>query len=467
MSVFSKVTIQSLRKNKLRTAVTIIGIVLSAAMICAVTTFASSIQNFALENAIYYDGNWHGKVETADYSEYKNFLDEKSLETVYYAQQLGYAKVDSKNEYKPYLYVLGVDEGFRESMPLHLTEGRLPETSAEIVLPEHLAENGELVYRLGDSLTLKLGERMSEGYALGQNNPCFGYDENGVSYLLPEDIVERETVTYTVVGFYERPSFEEYSAPGYTAITIAEEDAKESYKYDVYFRMNNPKQLYSFMEDNKIDGSSNRDVLMLSGASGHASFYAVLYGLAGVIIALIMFGSISLIYNAFSISVSERTKQFGLLSSIGATKKQLRKMVFFEALVVSAVGIPVGVLAGVGGIGITLHFVGDMMSDLEEIPLRLCVSAGAIIVACIISLVTVLISAWIPSNRATRGSAIEAIRQTTDIKAKAKDVKTSKLVYKLFGFPGMLANKHYKRNRKKYRIQMIRHRDLVAIFVPA
>ena len=50
MNVFHKVTLASLKKNPVRTTVTIIGIMLSAAMICAVTTSVSSLRNFALEN---------------------------------------------------------------------------------------------------------------------------------------------------------------------------------------------------------------------------------------------------------------------------------------------------------------------------------------------------------------------------------------------------------------------------------
>ena len=185
----------------------------------------------------------------------------------------------------------------------------------------------------------------------------------------------------------------------------------------------------------------------------------MIISLAAIVIALIMFGSIALIYNAFSISVAERTKQFGLLSSVGATKKQLRRMVITEALMVSVVGIPLGILAGVGGIGVTLIFVGNKFQALVgyPIPLKLSVSTISLVIAVIIALLTVLISAIVPSKRATKVSAIEAIRQSKDINTKIKKVRTSKLVYKIFGLPGMLANKYYKRSRKKY----IRTEDMI------
>lgn len=97
---------------------------------------------------------------------------------------------------------------------------------------------------------------------------------------------------------------------------------------------------------------TNRMYLIYSGnASG--SVFRVLGGLMGILIAIIMFGSIALIGNSFSISVNERKRQYGLLSSIGATRKQLRRNVLYEASVLSAIGIPIGVLAGIGGMSVT------------------------------------------------------------------------------------------------------------------
>ena len=201
------------------------------------------------------------------------------------------------------------------------------------------------------------------------------------------------------------------------------------------------------------------------------------------IIGLIMFGSISLIYNSFSISVSERTKQFGLLSSIGATKKQLRNMVLFEGIIVSAIGIPLGILAGVGGIGITFHFIGKEFSEILDyaVPLKLYVYPWTIVAACIITFITIMISAWIPSKRATMVTAVEAIRQSRDIKytkrGKKKEISENelissnkfmeKLIYRIFGLPGMIADKYYRRSKKKYRTTVISLFMSIVLFVSA
>lgn len=472
MNIFHKVTLQSLKKNKTRTIVTIIGIMLSAAMICAVTTFVSSIQNYILNYAIYTAGDWHGAVYNAGWSDYESINTAGEVSGSTYGQLLGYAKIDSKNEFKPYMYVIGGEKDkFFDIMPIHLVSGNLPEDSSEIIIPQHLSSNGGLTCKVGDTITLELGERMLGGFAIGQNIPCYTYDSKVNGDVLNDEVIElRETRTYTVVGIYERPSFEKRTAPGYTALTVADEGFTDTARFDVYFKMNRPADVYDFMGGMELSGTQNTDVLLSSGVSRYSSISTMIISLAAIVICLIIFGSVSLIYNAFSISVSERTKQFGLLSSVGATKKQLKKMVLFEALAVSAVGIPLGIVIGIGGIGVTLLLIGSKFASIVGsfyVPMRICVSREAVVVAVIIALITVLISAWIPSKRAMKISAVEAIRQNTDIKTENKPVRTSRLTYKLFGLPGVLAGKYYKRSKKKYRATVISLFMSIVLFVSA
>ena len=476
MNVFNKVTLESLEKNRTRTIVTIIGIMLSAAMICASTTLVSSMRNFVLRCAIHIDGDWYGAVYDAAYKDYEDIRDSDRVSSAAYAQVLGYAKIDSANERKPYLYVLGGDvaSGYFKTMPVHLILGTLPKDSTEIILPEHLTSNGKVNYKLGDTVTLDVGDRTLDGRRLGQDTPVYTYDsETQVEIMSGERLENTEPRTYTVVGIYERPTFEDYSAPGYTALTAADTKSADQSLIHCYFKLHKPAGVYDFMKEmgytQEYRYAYNTKVLLYSGTAPFDSFLTAFYSLAAIIIALIVFGSVSLIYNAFSISVSERTRQFGLLSSVGATRKQLRRMVLFEALAVSIVGIPLGILVGIGGIGITLLLIGDKFFSIVrvDIPMRLCVSWQAVVIAAVIALVTVLISAWIPSKRATRISAVEAIRQSMDIKVSGRPVRTSKLAYKLFGLPGVLAGKHYKRNRKKYRTTVVSLFMSIVLFVSA
>lgn len=474
MNVFNKLTIKYLKRNKTRTFVTILGIVLSAAMICGITTFATSIQNYMLRGAIYSEGQWHGSMFNTDQNTASEVLNNSKVETGTLLQQLGYAMLDgSKNEFKPYIYVLGADENAQSVMQIHITSGSYPTSAAEILLPEHIISGGGMTYQIGDTISLDLGERNEGGIYRYQDTPCYAIEYvAGVDHRVKaeETIEVRQNRTYKVVGFYERMSskVEPYTAPGYTALTLMDSEVGTQCKYSVLFEMKDPSDVYLFMDGLDSFGVVNSDVLTYLGVSRNNTFLTVLYALAAIIIMIVMFISVALIYNAFAISVSERTKQFGLLSSVGATKKQLRKMVFFEAFAVSSVGVPLGVFSGLAVTGVALALLGDKFGALGySVDMKLSVSIASIVIAVIVSFITVMISAWIPSKRAIKISAIEAIRQTTDIKTNDKPVKTSKLTYLLFGLPGVLANSYYKRNRKKYRTTIVSLFTSIVLFVSA
>lgn len=467
MNILCRYTLRSLKKNKVRTIVTIVGIILSVSMFTAVTTLVSSMHAFMVDMAVESSGDWHVAGLSLSSEKGDSLKKNEKVQSAWSLQNLGYARLEkTANDYKPYLFVAGMDEGFANNMPVRLTSGRMPKNSEEILLPDHLAENGGITYELGSELTLALGERTLFGETLTQYNG-FQNGETGPA----EEWTERESRPFTVVGTYARPTFEECSAPGYTALTLADGGADDS--YDVYIRLNDIKDAESFWETELSQEMfiPNYDLLRMYGASGENGFNSVLNSLAAVLAGIIFVASISLIYNAFSISVGERTRQFGLLSSIGATRKQLRASVMFEAATLCLIGIPLGLVAGLLGIGVTLGLLWPsfamMMGTGMGATLHLAPSFAALAIAAGLGLVTVLISAWIPAKRATRMPAMDAIRQTADVNIKKRDVKTSKLVFALFGFPGMIARKNFKRSRRRYRATVFSLFMSIVLFISA
>ncbi len=468
MNIFQKYTIKTLIKNKTRTIVTIIGIILSAAMITAVASLITSVQNYLVQTVIVNNGNWHGAVYSISKEKIQNIKKDSEIDLISIADEIGYSPLDTvNNEEKPYLYVQGMDENFVSMMPVNVKKGSLPKNSTEILLPYHLLRIGGIEYELGDTITLKLGTRYLNGVILNQTD-SFASEEFG-----GEELKITDEKTYTVVGFYERPSFEPYTAPGYTALTISDTSSDIA---TIYLRMNSAENIYDFISANFPDNIAryNYDLLRLTGSSNENSYNAVLYSLGTILIIIIMLASIALIYNAFSISISERTKQFGLMKSIGATKRQLKKSVLFEAFTLSLIGVPIGIACGLLGIDITLKLTKNIMmaslsSLLNEssVPLTLSFSPVTILIAFVVGVVTVLISAYIPVKRVMKVSAIESIRQTNDIKIKANKVKTSKLTYSLFGLEGMIARKYFKRYKKRYRATIISLFVSIVIFVSA
>lgn len=472
MNILNKVTRKALGRNRMRTFVTIIGIVLSAAMFTAVTTSITSMQEYMKKCCEQTDGSWYAGYMAADVDKYREIRSDEDVSVTAYLEDMGYAVIGSSNEYKPYLYIGGMSGNFTDIVAVNLIEGRMPQNSDEIILPKHLITNGGIKdYNKGDKISLDIGQRSYDGKILSQRDGYQATEEGDVKDN-EEKLINTGTRKYTIVGFYERPSFEPYSAPGYTALTVG--DGSDTAVYDVFYKTKKAGKIYTVAQRLNPDGESteyNSDYLRFSGISSNIAFNKVLYSFAGILIMLIMFGSVSLIYNAFSISVSERTRQFGILKSVGATKRQMRHSVIYEGMLLGIIGIPVGIGAGILGMFITFKltgkFFGMMLVNKIDVVFGLRVTWQALVTAAVICFVTVMISANIPAVRAARKPAIEAIRQTGDVSIRKNKIKTSKLTYRLFGFEGMLASKNFKRNRRKYRATVLSLFMSIVLFISA
>lgn len=465
MNIFNKVTLQNMKKNHTRTLVTIIGVILSTAMITAVATFAISLQDYMVRGAEKKYGDWH--VEYLDVSSgfAKKQAQNKDVSKTAEFEDIGYSKLaGGKNPNKPYLFVAGFNQKTFDTLPVKILSGRLPKNSQEVVIPAHVAANGGVKYTIGDTLSLEVGDRMNGSKRLNQHD---AYDD---SQKKPETLTEKSTKNYKIVGICERPGFEEKSAPGYTLITIADK-TEEQRDLSVFITLKNPRKARSYARNtakNQIY-TFNDDVLRFMGASDDTVFNLLLYSVGAILVALIMLGSVFLIYNSFTISLNERLQQFGILASVGATPKQLRNSVLFEGLCIGAVGIPLGILLGIGSIKIIISVVAKNFSNLlyGNNPLVLSVSIPVLLAAAGVSLITILISASIPARKAANTPVMESIRQSNEVKISSKDVKTTKLSERIYGLEGMLALKNFKRNKKRYRTIILSLALSVVLFVSA
>ncbi|TCO69147.1 ABC transporter permease [Marinisporobacter balticus] len=446
MNIFNKVALQGLKKSRTRTLVTIIGVVLSTALITAVATFGISLLNYMANGAAQKYGDWHVGFLNVDSSFVQEQAHNKEVADTATFENIGYAKLEGgKNPDKPYLFIAGFSEEAFRTLPINLISGRLPENSSEILVSGSVAVNGDVKLAVGYTLSLAVGSRMNGNEKLGQNDP---YTSGGET-LVPQD--ER---TYTVVGICQRPSFEESFTPGYTLITKADVGDKTD-SFSLFVTLKNPHGVHAYANSTAGNHSYvfNNNVLRFMGLSQDNLFNMLLYSVGGIVVTIIMIGSIFLIYNAFNISLNERTHQFGILSSVGATAKQLRNLVLFEGLCIGAVGIPIGVIVGIIGLWLVISVVARNFGDIlySSVPLTVTVSTPAIVGAAVVSMVTILISAYIPAKKAASTPVMECIRQTNEVKVESKAVKTSKLAQRLYGLEGTLAQKNFKRNKKRYR----------------
>ena len=499
MSLLNKLTIKNLKLNKKRTIVTIIGIMLSVSLITAVATMYNSAIKSLINFEIREKGDFHVAYYDVPKEEIDTFKNNRSIDTLNLVENIGYAKIDSKNEYKPYAYIKAFTKSSLENLSIKLVEGRLPENNNEILIPTHLKTNGRITLNVGDVITLDVGMRIdNEGYELNQINPLYTNDDGTLS----EKIVNTTSITYKVVGIIERPAsnIEGYTAPGYTFITYFNDNnignfvdiyakynkngIKRAYEVtaniigvdEVLFKKYYNGELLNNDEFNeytnqiakaKYDININDYLIDLQTNPIKSSGIGGLGIVVGIVMAIIVVTSVFCIKNSFDISITEKIKQYGMLRSIGATKKQIKHNVFYEASILGLIGIPLGILAGILAsyilIIVSNYYLGDFMAS--DIKLIFSFSFIAIVFAIILGIVTIYASAFKSAKKASRISPIDSIRNSSTIKINSKKVKSPKIINKLFGVGGDISYKNLKRNKKKYRTTVISIIVSVSVFI--
>lgn len=341
MNIFHKVALQGLKKNRTRTFVTVIGVALSATLFTTVATFGTSLLQYLINGSAAKCGSWYIDFVDVDSDFVRERISDSQVTDAVAFENIGYALLDgAKSTDKPYLFLAGfTDEAFHQ-LPVTLISGRLPQNDTEIIIPNHVSVKAGVRISVGETLNLPVGSREADGNIRTQHDP----------YTIGEMLNIAGEKTYTVVGTYERAGFEEHDSPGYTVITRSDA-ANTTGRYSLFITLDSPKKVTAYIK--RFAGSLpfvlNEDVLRFYGVSENTLFNAIMFAVGGVLIAIIMIGSVFLIYNSFNISLNERIHQFGILMSVGATARQLRSSVLFEGICIGVLGIPFGVACGIGG----------------------------------------------------------------------------------------------------------------------
>ena len=467
MNILNELTIKNLKLNKKRTIVTIVGIVLSVALICAVAGMVTSFQATLVNIAITDGGNRHLTIENVSKKDLKYFTNNSHVKSMYLSETLGYAKVDNINEYKPYAYVVGYTKSAFDNTTLKLVSGRLPENNKEIIVSVPFKNNAKV--KIGDIISLDIGKRVcTDGTILNQSNPY--YVEGEENDLCHEYITDTSKHEYKIVGITERLNYniEEYSAPGYTVITKID---KVSDNINVSLLFKDAKYYKEYINNiandndlNKYNITLNNELLRWSGASLSDNTMSMLYAISGVVISIIILTSVFVIKNSFDIANQEKKKMYGMLSSIGATSKQIKKNVLHEGFILGLIGIPLGVLCGIFADYILVIII-NYIGKFNDVKFVFSISIWPVILSIILGAVTIYLSVVRAAKKSSKIAPIEAIRNNNEIKINSKKIKSSKIVDKLFGVGGDIAYKNLKRNKKRNRTTIISIVISVAVFI--
>lgn len=443
MKILNELTVKNMQMNKKRTMVTGLGIVLSVALICAITTFVASFQNSMIARAKRSDGDYHIYLKHIPKEDQKYFRNNPKIEEITVSQSEGKLtyepEIRDEEEQEPVTFERKAfsDEALAK-MGIILNEGRMPENEQEILVSDYVWGAADM--QVGNSLSF---------------------------------LQDGEEVTYQIVGRMEVPAFDFHEESfGHTVITKLCHDTQGQEK-DFTLKMKHPREAYRYAEELRAQYGEenvhvNDELLAYQGVTRSNDMGAALFGMAAIVIGIIIVTSVFVIRNSFYISITERLRQYGMLASIGATSKQIYKSVLFEGVLMGLFAIPIGVASGVFAIWIVIVIVNGIIQKFQFIrlfELRLYLSVPAILIAVLIAVLTIYFSSLAPAKKAAKIAPIDAIRETNEVKISGRKLRTSRLITRLFGVEGEIADKNLKRSRKKYRTTVLSIFVSVVLFI--
>ncbi len=493
MRLMHKFTIKNMMMNKSRSLVTVVGVILAVSLITVVASFVESAgktgENYFQRLYGNYDVDFSGRFTDDNV---KKLEANRKVDSVYLKQNIGVAPFeDSASDFRNRIVIDAYSQNtFEKCFDFALEEGSYPQNPDEVVLSRNFVNYSKREYRVGDKITLKLG------YLFITATDDSGKDMDIMLYEGEEntDMIKNYrycfTKTYTVSGILgreiqtddENASYNNYvNLYTYTDFsdkvkTVYNEDCSDrnlyvslkngskenSVRFVSDFLHLDIKNLGDFSNNGYMDTimdelnktgmdiyscSLNFDLYKYSELLENITFYGGL-----VIIVIVVAASVFIIKNSFSVSVTEKLILYGRISGIGASPKQIRNSVFFEALVLGIIGIPISLCIGIAGTAGILSLSETVLSDIiDRIDIIFDISWISMAVSVLAGTVTIFLSALSAAIKASKVTPIEAIRQNKLISTDKKVLKTPVWINKLFGAGGKLAWKNMKRNKKQYR----------------
>lgn len=489
MKITGKLALRNLKLNKRRSIVTIIGITLAVALIVVVSTVAVSLRESIITYDKYVNGDYHYMFMYVDDEQIRDFEQNVAIESIMKVEELGYAYLDDvKTNDKHYAKILATDSASMGRLGLSILSGRYPENENEIVIAEHLRQMGRSSIKIGDSIELEVGTLVSlEEEPEAVEAPSMEIMPGSQPEVKLADYYVENAVshTYKVVGIIRRNgAVEEYKDPGYTFLTYKE---KPQGRMMVFVRLYcsvlgksariaagilgldpDKYEKYVNREYSEVDANYYEEIkaapykvitrydLINAESLNPDDYYTRLILIIGtVIVLIILFTSVYCIKNSFDISLSEKTKQYGSLSGIGATKKQLRKCVLTEAVYMGAIGLPLGLAAGAGLSYLTIRIADKMLQGIMPFDIAYRLSLPAVAISIILGVLTVYFSALGCAKKASSIAPISAMRGHTDIKSSRRNFREAPWIKKIWGIGGVIAKRAMQRNGRKYRTTVV------------
>lgn len=428
MKSYRQITDKYLKHNKKRSILTICGIILSVALITSIGLFIKSMQNTFLQEAISSNGSYHISISKEDDEAYDKIYNNPKIDKVGLKESID--SVSLRDDKK--INITQFNKNALELLPYKSIKGELPKKNGEIALESWILNYMDGKPKLGSIIRIKLNSGKEKEFkitGLIKNNSSNQLEGRALGIVYSDKFNINNSTIYA---------------------TISE-------KADISDTIRNLKGKFKELE-------SNEEVLRLLGEGQNENINKSLYQIAGIIIGVVVIATIAVIYNSFQISVIERIKQFGLLRAVGATQKQIRKIVLREATLISLIGIPLGLFFGVIALKIVAQIF-KMMSSSAFGNLNVIISYKILAISGLVGLVSIYISALIPARFAGKISPLVAISSRALIVKEKIKKNRGRIAKKILDINGLMAFKNIKRNKKRFNITVFSITISVTLFI--
>ncbi|TCJ77185.1 UNVERIFIED_ORG: putative ABC transport system permease protein [Bacillus cereus] len=400
-----------LKGNMKRTILTLIGIILSVSLISTIGLFMNGTQISQIENTKKRQGySFHAVVLN---------YDESILKKIKYNPQIESFGLMSQGETvqvgEAAVQMNFADDNALEFLKYSIIKGKLPSNDQEVAVDPWVLPYIKDNIRIGDSFELNEKKYKLVGFL----SDSVYTQENKVGRLLTYKSKFSTGEGKILVGISQEANFNEVlegikTISGKNNINISEE------------------------------------LIQLEKPGYNNSILATLI----ITISIVVIATVVVIYNAFQISVVERTRQFGLLRSIGATRKQIRQIVLREATFLAVLAIPLGIICSLIALA-SLQFTFSLLMENSKGVSIFHVDWKILLISSIITFLSVIASSFYPAYFAGKISPLLAISSRLSIKKEQIKKQKNYILRKPLSFPLSMAMKNVKRNKNRYTITIL------------
>lgn len=470
--IVSKYAKRTVFANRGRSILTLMGIIVATVMFSIVVSAHTSATDI-LKSFVDDDfGTWHVCAHTISSLDYSKMARDERVESVAYVQEIGYNTGISDEGLSPsemsdiiaidgYKYFIGaMSPNFPDLCNLELVRGRLPENEKEAIISLEMYSDDRETWQIGNTIDLAIYSRYSEGKKVSNLS---GLTKNRF-YAFDEQLYEVGHKEYTIVGYFIVPEYVHWKNLAQDTILTFTSQITYGNAMNAYFKLSDPAAYQEYAEEhipNMEECLYNKDYIRMENSADdrRAEFIFTLLSFCAIFVIWLL--ADMLIYNSFSTSSSERIRAIGLMKSVGATRKQVRELMFFESVYYCIIGIPIGVLLGQISSAVLFRALNGMARNAAnyfiakniDLSYRLC--AKNLIIPAVYSIICVAMAITTPMIRMSKIAPIEALRANEIFTHGLRRKKSKGIAVKLLGFTGALSLKNYIRHRKRYRATVV------------